>query len=199
MHNEIVTNRLYWGAGQFFTYGHISLSNILTNRRSMGDAGRRGFVMRAPLAAQRDCVWLLLADQNTMKKEPLRETSDTSNHVSHQFPSEVFSENKHTGEWEYFLKESAETGPENKSRHKTNGASQTEPLKWCINRVKTGIQDKCSEIQGTSAKKVDDFKPHTCVCTVWHIQTTDTCCMGSYFFMQVSNLYAKQPLAIVRL
>lgn len=53
--------------------------------------------MRVSLTAQWDCVWLLLADHNTMKKEPLHETNDTSPYELRHFLSKVFLENKHMG------------------------------------------------------------------------------------------------------
>ena len=88
-----------------FSHGYISLSNILTNRQSIGDAGRRRFVIRLPLKEQWDCVWLLLADHNTMKKELLRGTNDTSPYEWHHFPSIVSSKDKH-------IKEEAKIRPE---------------------------------------------------------------------------------------
>lgn len=114
MHNEKVTklSLLYRGAGQFFSCGYISLSNILTDTQSIGDAGRRGFVMRVPLAVQRDCVWLLLADQNTIKKTafPWSRWHYTSCIASVSFSG--FLRTQMHGKWEYFRKSDSKTGPE---------------------------------------------------------------------------------------
>lgn len=107
--------------------------------------------MRGPLTAQWDCVWLLLADHNTMKKEPLRETNDTSPHELHHFPSKVFRRKTNTRETGIFPKEEAKKpGPET-SPDLMTGASQTEPLTW-TRGVKMGMPEKCSEVHGMSVE-----------------------------------------------
>lgn len=153
MHNEKVTklSLLYRGAGQFFSCGYISLSNILTDTQSIGDAGRRGFVMRVPLAVQRDCVWLLLADQNTIKKTafPWSRWHSTSCIASVSFSG--FLRTRMHGKWEYFRKSHSKTGPE-KSIIMTV-VRTTEVNTWWITRVKMGMLEKWSEMDWCNGEK----------------------------------------------
>lgn len=152
MHNEKVTklSLLYRGAGQFFLCGYISLSNILTDTQSIGDAGRRGFVMRVPLAVQRDCVWLLLADQNTIKKTafPWSRWHYTSCIASVSFSG--FLRTQMHGKWEYFRKSDSKTGPE-KSVIVT-GVRTTE-VNTCWTMKKMGMLEKWSEMDWCNGEK----------------------------------------------
>lgn len=152
MHNEKVTklSLLYRGAGQFFSCGYISLSNILTDTQSIGDAGRRGFVMRVPLAVQRNCVWLLLADQNTIKKTafPWSRWHYTSCIASVSFSG--FLRTQMHGKWEYFRKSDSKTGPE-KSVIVT-GVRTTE-VNTCWTMKKMGMLEKWSEMDWYNGEK----------------------------------------------
>lgn len=125
-----------------FSHGYISLSNILTNRQSIGDAGRRRFVIRLPLKEQWDCVWLLLADHNTMKKELLRGTNDTSPYEWHHFPSKVSSKDKHIGEGNISKKRKQKSDLKSLPISQTRGEWEDEPS-----------LEKCSRICGMSVKK----------------------------------------------
>lgn len=109
--------------------------------------------MRGPLTAQWDCVWLLLADHNTMKKEPLRETNDTSPHELHHFPSKVFRRKTNTRETGIFPKEEAEKpGLNHLQIWWLVRAKQNHWRERGGDWVKMGMPEKCSEVHGMSVE-----------------------------------------------